>query len=91
MRYHGGDSDRLAPLIVGDRPPVVTTPAPVRKPGDDSGPSDGGWTRLEWTIGLVAAAFVALALARRHLRAPMRRPLRRGPEIEPPPEFVDDV
>jgi hypothetical protein len=91
VRYHGGDSERLAPLIVGDRPPVVTTPAPVRKPGDDPGPSDGGWTRLEWMIGLIAAAFVALALARRHLRAPTRRPLRREPEIEPAPEFVDDV
>ena len=30
LRYQGGDTARLAPLIVGDGPPSVTTPAPPK-------------------------------------------------------------
>lgn len=90
LRYQGGDADRLAPLIVGDRPPAVTTPAP---PKPRLGPASPGadLTRFEWTLGLLAAAFVALILARRHLRGPSPLPSRPQRDEGPPPEFVDRV
>lgn len=86
LRYRGADLDRLAPLIVGDRAPTVTSPArsveEATKPDKPAG-------RLEWTFGLVAAGLVALVLVRRHLGAPVRRPSRAAEGREPPPEFVD--
>lgn len=85
LRYRGSDTDRLAPLIVGSRPPTVTSPAPPR----DAAEPQGGPDRTAWVFGLVAAGLVGLALARRHLNAPPRRPSRPAGEEEPPPEFVD--
>lgn len=90
LRYQGGDAARLAPWIVGHRPPVVTAPAPpVAKAGVPG--SRGSLSRVEWTIGLLAAGFVALALARQHARGPSRRPQGRDRDRDPPPEFLDDV
>jgi hypothetical protein len=91
VRYQGGDTARLAPLIVGDRAPAVTAAAP--KPGP-SGLVSGRWawdgfSRLDWELGLAAAVVVALVLARQHLRRAPRRPLRLEAETEPPPEFID--
>jgi hypothetical protein len=81
IRYQGGDTARLAPLIVGPGPPVVAAPAAVTSPnrkGDES------W--IDWTVGLVAALVVALVLAHQH----WRRPARRGSTIdEPIPQFED--
>jgi hypothetical protein len=89
LRYQGGDTDRLAPLIVGDRPPSVTSAAP--RPGNplNFSPNEGRRARVDWAIGLVAAVFVALVLAYRHTQAPPRRPQKPGRDLEPPPEFVD--
>lgn len=84
VRYQGGDVPRLAPLIVGDRAPVVTSAAPAKTTAD---PADDGRTRFEWGLGLAAAGLVALALARQHLRVPPRK-IR---ETDPPPEFVDQA
>jgi len=84
LRYRGADADRLAPLIVGDRPPAVVAPAPARPA---SGRPDTGAVWFEWALGLAAAAFVALALARQHLRGPSRRPTSR--DADPPPDFLD--
>jgi len=89
LRYRGSDTDRLAPLIVGPRPPTVTAPAPPRGAAGDSAGPQGGADRVAWVFGLVAAGLVGLALARRHLNAPPRRPSRTAGEEEPPPEFVD--
>ena len=91
LRYQGGDADRLAPLVVGDRPPAVTTPAPPRptRPPPGLAPPGAGLTRFEWPLGLLAAAVLALALARRHLLGPSRPPVRPRGDEEPPPEFVD--
>ncbi len=89
LRYQGGDTARLAPLIVGHAPPTITIPAPLKKalPSIDFsvGLSDGSWTRYEWGIALFLAALIGLMLARRHLR----RPTRSQPEDDPAPEFVD--
>jgi hypothetical protein len=79
IRYLGGDAARLAPLIVGPGPPVLTAQAqgPTRVGiGHDS------W--LDWTVGLVVALLVALVLAHQHLRRPARRPRY---TFEPDPEF----
>jgi hypothetical protein len=46
-------------------------------------------SRLDWAIGLAAAAVVALVLARQHLRGPVRRPS--NVEIAPAPLFDDAI
>jgi hypothetical protein len=81
VRYQGGDGPRLAPLIVGPRPPTALEPAPSEAPRPV--PSIR-W--LDGTVGLAAACFVALMLARQHLRRPRRPP---EPDAEPPPVFED--
>ena len=86
VRYPGGDADRLAPLVVGDRPPLVTAPAPAA-PGDFLGGGANGRRWFDWALGLGAAVLVALVLARRHFERPVRRSRPTG--REPPPEFVD--
>jgi hypothetical protein len=90
VRYQGGDTARLAPLVVGDGPPAVITAAP--KPAPTDAGADEAWghfTAFDWGLGLGAAVVVALVLARQHLRRAPRKPLRLESEIEPPPEFVD--
>ena len=91
LRYQGGDVARLAPLIVGARPPIVTSPAPPKGRGRsvEPGSSFVGWGPTEWALGLGAAVVVALVLAHRHLQARTRRPLEINREIERPPEFVE--
>ncbi len=86
LEYQGGDTKRLAPLIVGDRSPLVTAAAkaPVAASPDST------W-KVDWALGLGAAALVALALARQHLRAPSRNSFRRNRDLDPPPEFVDSA
>lgn len=89
LRYRGGDADRLAPLIVGDRPPAVTTPAPPRGAAEPEPEPARGSDPVAWAFGLVCAGFVALALARRHLSGPPRRLPRPERDLDPPPEFLD--
>jgi hypothetical protein len=93
VRYQATDTARLAPLIVGDRPPVVTNavPKPTTSP---AGPTAvlGAWgdfSAFEWSLGLAAGVVVALALARQHLRRAPRKPLRLESDPEPPPEFIE--
>jgi hypothetical protein len=85
VRYPAGDADRLAPLIVGDRPPE---PQPPGERGESATPPSGagailraigggtrpGAERRAWTyetlwLGLILAAMAALVIARQHLRA----------------------
>jgi hypothetical protein len=80
VRYPGGDVDRLAPLIVGPKPPLILARTSSEVP-------QFTYHWLDWTIGLVIAAGVALTLAYQHLR---RQPLREVDELGPPPTFVTE-
>ena len=83
LRYPGGDADRLAPLIVGHRPPAPTTPAsPVAEPGRAASRA----SEVDWTFGLLMAGAVVVVLAVKHLRRPPARPV----DVGPPPTFHDD-
>ena len=87
VRYAAGDGARLAPLVVGDQPPVpaqkAAKPNGAGFPRTDYGVSRGGhpdnrggrWpTSLSnWVLGLILMALAAGALAWQHLRAPSRR------------------
>lgn len=92
VRYRGGDADRLAPLIVGDRPPtVIEPPAPAAR-GPVVPDAWNGFAPRDWALGLVAAAAVALYLARQHLSAPAPTSRRRRRELDDdgtPPKFLD--
>ncbi len=79
IRYQGGDMPRLAPLIVGPRPPVA-----LARPSDPAEVRQKNPSWLDGPIGLVITALVALILARQCLRRPVRRPLDR----DPPPDFL---
>jgi hypothetical protein len=84
VRYPVEDGDRLAPLIVGDRPPE---PQPPGERGESAAPPSGagavlraigggsrpGADRRAWTyetlgLGLIIAALAALVIARQQLR-----------------------
>jgi hypothetical protein len=80
VRYPGGDVERLAPLIVGPKPPDLIGRAPANVPRF-------AYHWLDWTIGLAIAGGVALTLALQHLR---RVPTRQIDEFGPPPAFVSD-
>ena len=77
LRYHGGDVDRLAPLIVGGQAPEVISP------GASAQGAGRAW--LDWLVGGVAAAVVGLVLASRHLQRPEARREPPGPT----PTFMD--
>ena len=81
MPYQGGDGPRLAPLVVGDKPPTsISKLAPEPK-------TSRGFSAIDWTIGLTAAAFVTAILLRQHLRKPLA-PARRSDLIEP--RFIEE-
>lgn len=86
LRYQGGDVARLAPLIVGDVSPTVTRAAPLRPAEPGPAESGRGLAWFEWTFGLTAGLFVALALARQHLRGPVRARI----VEEEAPRFFDE-
>jgi hypothetical protein len=87
VRYAGGDGARLAPLVVGDRPPSsVHEPLKANGArsfsGDDavsggvhSGDGRTQWagSSMSWLLGLTLAVLAAAVLAWQHVRAPMRR------------------
>ena len=77
VEYHSGDVPRLAPLIVGPRPPTAPPGAPE---------TEGlAWSSGDWMMATGACVVVGWFLARRHLA----RPLSRRPLLDPPPLFVD--
>jgi len=78
LRYQSGDAARLAPLIVGDRPPIAIAPAA----------GDGPWgpNPVQWLLGLGCLGLVTLILASRHLGAPRAR---RRPDAGPAPEWIE--
>jgi hypothetical protein len=87
VRYAGGDGARLAPLVVGNQPPV-SVHEPLKANGARSFSSDdavsGGvhtedgrtqWagSSTTWLLGLTLAVLAAAVLAWQHVRAPTRR------------------
>ena len=103
VRYAGGDGARLAPLIVGDRPPVSpqskTAPEiPSGDPGDFSLASEGkgilgpAMRPAFWALALAVLAAGAAIVARWHMRAPVRPGTGSSSASavpEPPLEFID--
>ena len=103
VSYTGGDGARLAPLVVGNRLPMATTPKSVaghsssRDAGayatSGDGHSDMALGPAYWALGLAVLAVGAVALARWHLRSPARRPAGRrtsAPLIaDLPLEFIE--
>ncbi len=77
IKYHGGDTDRLAPLIVGPSIPTTLAVAPVA--------ASRPWSRVDWMMAVGASLVVAVILARRHLTRPEPAP----PALDPPPLFED--
>ena len=72
LRYHGGDADRLAPLIVGDSAPTAIPVAAEE--------AVWGSPRVRMLMAAGTAGAVAIVLITRHLAAPRRRRLDIGPE-----------
>ena len=77
LKYEGGDSPRVAPLIVGPEPPSTSA--------GSSEVASRAWSPQDWMMGLGACAVVALVLARRHFARPS------SPQLghDPPPVFLD--
>jgi hypothetical protein len=83
IRYLGADVDRLAPLIVGPRPPSSPTRSASRPKGRP------GHSVNDWILGTAAAMVVVAVLAWQHLRKPTSRTSilesERPPLFEPTP------
>jgi hypothetical protein len=85
VRYSAKGGARLAPLVVGDRPPVPISneagsvrspPAALRSWGGRL-PNDSlersAWSPASWALGQTLAALAAGVIVWQHLRAPSRR------------------
>jgi hypothetical protein len=98
VRYAGADTNRLAPLIVGDGFPMVIPSEPIESKNDGAllGATQDGDTATKltyWALGLAVAGLVAVTLARWHLRVPIARARRRATSaevtVDPPLEFTE--
>jgi hypothetical protein len=98
VRYAGADTNRLAPLIVGDERPVLIPADRIESNKDgallratDDG--DAAIKLIYWALGLAAAGLVAVGLARRHLHGPIASSRRRMKSADlspdPPLEFIE--
>jgi hypothetical protein len=74
IKYQGGDTARIAPLLVGPQPPSGL---------ESEGPSS--WSTSDWMMAAGAGLVVAMILARRHFSGPVER----LSKIDPPPVFLD--
>ena len=79
VRYAGGDGPRLAPLIVGDQPPVPAHE--TKKASDvrthvrsDEGPNPEASLPASWLLGLTMTMLIAGVLVWQYSRAQLRRP-----------------
>jgi hypothetical protein len=93
LRYAASDGARLAPLIVGERPPTQPPTSANRGSDHPAFSLDGwSWSPATWALGLSAAALAGGLLARWHLNSPPpkldRRAIDRGTS-DPPLEFID--
>ncbi len=103
VSYAGGDGARLAPLVVGDRPPMAVAPKPAADHSHSEGAGfDGtGGSRhsrivlgpADWALGLAVLALAAVILARWQLRVPARLSAGRRTSsrstADPPLEFIE--
>ena len=98
VRYVGADTNRLAPLIVGDAQPVPVPVERIESNKEDALPhatndGDAAIKLTYWALGLAAAGLVAVGLARRHLRGPIASSRRciKSSELSPDPplEFIE--
>jgi hypothetical protein len=100
VRYASGDGARLAPLIVGDKPPAPThetagANAGSGRPGD--GAERGAGLPASGLVCLALALLTAFALASRHFftrsgRLGLRQQHRRTSAylvVDPPLEFIE--
>lgn len=103
VRYSGGDGERLAPLVVGDQPPVPaqentraqTVSGSVRSEG---APKPSAASPAGWLLGLTMTTLIAGVVALQYLRAQSRRASvgdsgRRTTAFlgaEPPLEFIEE-
>jgi hypothetical protein len=83
VRYAGGDGPRLAPLIAGDRPPVLaletTKAGAVRRRGRSAeGFMPQASMPASWLLGLTMTMLIAAALAWQYSRAQLWQPSPRG-------------
>jgi hypothetical protein len=95
VRYAASDGARLAPLVVGDRPPSSQpADAVLRAIGGhvpDASRDWSSWSPVAWALGLSASALAGGLLAWWHLNTPSRKPRRRTmtpPAADPPLEFI---
>ena len=84
IAYQGGDTKRLAPLIVGPSLPAVLA-ADSTTATNPLGPIFGNDHAADWGIGLMLGSGVVWYLLRRHLS----RPPVLAPPIGPSPAFLD--
>ena len=84
IAYQGGDTQRLAPLIVGPGLPGVLASGSTTAT-DRLGPIFGVDHATDWGIGLILGLGVVWFLLRRHLT----RPETPTPAVGPPPTFLD--
>jgi hypothetical protein len=104
IRYPAADQPRLAPLIVGNRPPMLTTEAaPAAEPSAVDSSSRRGqavesWSPATWVLGLALGLVAAALLAWQHFRNPLRGKSfptrdkdknREPPAADPPLEFIN--
>ena len=101
IRYAGTDQPRLAPCVVGDRPPELLTPASTPPTGVDPSAAaapDEGWNRpvTSWSregyvlvMGLALAGALLLAWHNRRLAIEKRKTKNEIPQSEPPLVFLE--
>jgi hypothetical protein len=73
VRYRSGDVTRIAPLIVGPKPPTAIPESKSSRPDDRT---------LDWVAASCLAAVVAIVLARIHLRARPKPPVEPASDIQ---------
>jgi hypothetical protein len=102
VRYAGGDGPRLAPLVVGEKPPVQARETTKASAARLHGRSAEGLMPLasvpaNWLLGLTMTMLLAAVLAWQYSRAQLRRPSPRGSrrrtilpqEADPTLEFIE--